>query len=190
MQRQPRRLPKRNRCVRLGHRLRRRRHAPFGTWRSGNDSCDRRDHESRNERCRKGNYLGASVPPWMTANVRVLPPHAQRSELKESVNSALLGGFRRMQERTPHCLRRLNLDKAARCVQVILSALVYNADIAVSGGRLIGHDAVDLVQLKRRRITTVVYAHSERIARLALFHSYSSRYLFRLNSFFPIPCAS
>ena len=105
MRRQMRQLPKRNRCVRLGHRLRRRRHAPSGTWRSGNGSCDPRDHESRNERCHKGNYLGASVPPWMTVNVPVLPPHAQQSELKASVNNALLGCTSSSMPFSPRCHR-------------------------------------------------------------------------------------
>ena len=111
----------RSRCVRLGHRLRRRRHAPFGTWRCGNDSCDRRDHESRNERGRKGNYLGASVPPWMTANVRVLPPLAQRSEPKASVNNALLGCTSSSTPFSPPCHRaatafaQLSLDARGNC---------------------------------------------------------------------------
>lgn len=95
-----------------------------------------------------------------------------------------------MEKRTPYRLRRLNLDKPVRGIKVILSALIDHADIAVGCRGFIWQDAVDLVQLERCWVAAVVYAYRERRARLALFHSYSSKYLFRLNSFFPIPCAS
>jgi hypothetical protein len=95
-----------------------------------------------------------------------------------------------MEKRTPYRLRRLNLDKSVRGVKVIFSALIDHADIAIGCCCIIWDDAVNLVQLEGCRVTAVVYAYSERRARFAFFHGYSSKYLFRLNSFFPIPCAS
>ena len=71
---------------------------------------------------------------------------------------ALLCGFCCMQERTPDRLRRLDLDKTICRIKIVFSTFVNYADISVPCSLVVWNDAVDFVQLKRRRIAAVVDA--------------------------------
>ena len=54
---------------------------------------------------------------------------------------------------------------------MVLTVLIDDANIAVFGRSFIGHDAVDLVQLERRRLVPIADAYCEnRRRRLGFFH--------------------
>lgn len=73
----------------------------------------------------------------------------------------MLCGFRRVQKRSPHRLRRLDFDKAIGRVKIVFATFVNDAKVPFCCCIVVWNYLIDLVQFQRCRISTVVDAYRE-----------------------------
>src|SRR5438094_4132141 len=67
----------------------------------------------------------------------------------------------RLQKRGSHGCRDIDRDEAVRREQVVLAALVDNAEVAALLGLLVRNDDVDFVALEGNLVAAVVHANGE-----------------------------